>query len=156
MTDQPSQIESPPKQKRLCRWAVQGLVFLLVTWWLPAWWCGRGADVWFAGEAQQQAAMLASIEHWVDRELSSDDFGTGSELFNGEWLFGTYMMAAMGANIERGLQLAMKNHLLAAGALVPKIVRHVLFFDEGSNLWADIIGEPIHERAASSTGFWRA
>ena len=41
--------------------------------------------------------MLGSIEYWVDKELSDDEFGTGSELFNGEWLFGTYMMAAMGA-----------------------------------------------------------
>ena len=62
---------------------MQGLVFLLITWWLPAWWCGRGAEAWFAGE-EQQVAMLASVEHWVDLELSSDDFGTGSELFNGE------------------------------------------------------------------------
>ena len=97
MTVQSSQLESPPKQGRLRRWAVQGLVFLLVTWWLPAWWCGREADDWFAGQAQHQAAMLRSVEHWVDMELSSNDFGTGSELFNGEWLFGTYMMAAMGA-----------------------------------------------------------
>ena len=97
MTVQSSQLESPSKKERLRRWAVQGLVFLLVTWWLPAWWCGREADDWFAGQAQQQAAMLGSVEHWVDMELSSNDFGTGSELFNGEWLFGTYMMAAMGA-----------------------------------------------------------
>ncbi len=41
--------------------------------------------------------MLGSVEHWVDLEPSSDDFGTGSELFNGEWLFGRYMMAAMRA-----------------------------------------------------------
>ena len=97
MTDNLAQLESSSLRMRLCRWAVRGLVFVLVTFWLPAWWCGRGANVWFEGEAQQQAAMLETIEHWVDMELSQDEFGTGSELFNGEWLFGTYMMAAMGA-----------------------------------------------------------
>jgi len=152
MKDHTSQLESPPQQKRLCRWAVQGLVFLLVTWWLPAWWCGRGADVWFAGEAQQQRAMLESIEHWVDMELSSDDFGTGSELFNGEWLFGTYMMAAMGAGQMAIEQPNQREQCLAVmeKALDKLFAKHTRAFDR-SQWGADAIetlDDPAQHHAA--------
>ena len=35
------------------------------------------------------------------------------------------MVAAIAANVQIGLQLAVEQHLLAARAFVPEIVRHV-------------------------------
>jgi len=56
----------------------------------------RGEDRWI--EAPEESARLAGegVRRWVDTEMSRDDFTTGSELFDGEWLFGTYVMAGIG------------------------------------------------------------
>jgi hypothetical protein len=38
----------------------------------------------------------------------------------------------------------MKNHLLAARALMPEIIRHLLAAKQGTDLWSDKFGEPAH------------
>lgn len=58
--------------------------------------CAREADDWLAGDAATQAALARGVEQTIARPLSRADFPTGSRLLDGEWLFGTYMMAAMG------------------------------------------------------------
>src|SRR5439155_15626612 len=53
------------------------------------------------------------------------------------------MVAAMAADLEMRRQLAMKQHLLAARAFAPQIVRHVLA-GEGADLRQHVIGQPVH------------
>jgi hypothetical protein len=43
----------------------------------------------------------------------------------------------------------MKDHLLARGALVPQVVRHGRPREQGTNLGADVFGEPAHGRVDS-------
>src|SRR6516162_5040490 len=55
-------------------------------------------------------------------------------------------MAAIAANVEIFLELALKQHLLAARALRPQIVRNRLLTDDCPDLWQDEVAEPIHRR----------
>lgn len=59
-------------------------------------WCARDADAWFEGEQHEQLAMARTVARSLDGELDPARFETGSRRFDGEWLFGTYVMAALG------------------------------------------------------------
>ena len=72
------------------------LLFLVGCAWIPAAWNARWADRWFNGDVELQNALAGGMEEWMDQELGRDDFTTGSKQFDGEWLYGTYAMAAMG------------------------------------------------------------
>lgn len=71
-------------------------VFLVVLWTVPAMWCGRGAGEWFAGDQKTQHKLASTVAAQVMQGLSLDDYHTQSELFDGEWLFGTHLMAGIG------------------------------------------------------------
>jgi hypothetical protein len=72
------------------------VLFIIGVSYLPYLICSRQADSWYAGELERQQALGSGVEKWVEKNLSLNDFHTGSAQFNGEWLFGTYTMAAMG------------------------------------------------------------
>ncbi|WP_372368927.1 hypothetical protein [Candidatus Uabimicrobium sp. HlEnr_7] len=72
------------------------VLFTVVTSFVPAWWCGIGAHNWFDGSKEMQTAFARSIEDHIQVKLSMDDFGTGDELFDREWLFCTYILSASG------------------------------------------------------------
>ncbi|MCH2208110.1 MAG: hypothetical protein MK132_19865 [Lentisphaerales bacterium] len=36
------------------------------------------------------------MDYWVDKKMGRENFVTGSDRFDGEWLFGTYLMTAIG------------------------------------------------------------
>ena len=82
------------------KWVVKTVLGLLLFWLgagtLPHIWCGRQADVWFEGRADRQAALAAGVERWVTAGLSRGNFSTGDKQFDGEWLFGSYLMAGFG------------------------------------------------------------
>lgn len=40
--------------------------------------------------------LARGARHWANTELGTEDYGTGGALFDREWLFGTWMMAAVG------------------------------------------------------------
>jgi len=56
----------------------------------------READDWYEGAPPQAEALAAGVDAWTRRGVTPDDFGTGSALFDEEWVFGTWFMAAMG------------------------------------------------------------
>ncbi|MBX3190699.1 MAG: hypothetical protein KF819_27110 [Labilithrix sp.] len=59
--------------------------------------CERDAGAYFDGEHAKVDALGASVAAWTEgATLGASTFTTGSKRFDGEWLFGTYMMAAMG------------------------------------------------------------
>ena len=64
------------------------------------------------------------------------------------------MMAAMPADHQVGGEVAGQEGLLAARALAPQIVWHLLAPDQGADLRQDEIGEPVHglARAPDSLG----
>ena len=78
-------------------------VFLVVTATVPAWWCGRGADAWWGPEEQRTAQLGRYVERAVRDGIGLRDFRTGDEQFDGEWLFGSHLMAGLGH-----LQLAVR------------------------------------------------
>lgn len=80
--------------------------------WLPSWWCAREAEALFADDPERQLALARGAERWATAELAAGDLMTGSERFDGEWLFGTSMMAGLGH-----AQLAAVHPELRAGQL---------------------------------------
>lgn len=86
-------------RSRASRW-LRGLVglaaFALVTATVPSRWFARDAETWWRGDPAAQAALARTVEGCVTSSLSRVDFDTGSATFNGEWLFGTYLMAGFG------------------------------------------------------------
>ncbi|MDA0991731.1 MAG: hypothetical protein O3A51_13395, partial [Verrucomicrobia bacterium] len=63
---------------------------------LPYAWCSRHAAGWVDRDPERQLALANGVNHWLVDGLGRDDFQTGSDQFNGEWLFGTYLMAGIG------------------------------------------------------------
>jgi len=72
------------------------LAFVLGLGTIPHRVCERDAAAYFDGDVARIDAVAASVSKWTSEELAESSFATGSRRFDGEWLFGTYMMAAMG------------------------------------------------------------
>lgn len=62
---------------------------------VPRHWCQTGAGAFWSGDRGRVRAFGANVDRHVG-ELPSGRFSTGSRRFDGEWHFGTAMMAAMG------------------------------------------------------------
>ncbi len=65
--------------------------------------CFRGeAERLYDDDREVQRAHADGVARWSSQALSEDDFTTGVQRFDGEWLFGTYVMSAIGhANVAR-------------------------------------------------------
>ena len=81
---------------KIIRFTVGALFFILCLYLIPYNWCSRDGDAWYRGDKELHQKLSSGVEKWINCELSSEDYSTGSDTFSGEWLFGTYMMAAMG------------------------------------------------------------
>jgi hypothetical protein len=91
--------------------------------------CEREATAWFEGEPEKVDALASQVAAWTSLDLAPESFQTGSGRFDGEWQFGTYMMAAMGfgqtvldrperrgealARMERCLDMMLASHVHA-------------------------------------------
>ena len=86
--------------RSICRWFGVQLVglglLLLGAWSIPHRWCEQSADRWLKGDIQLQQSLARDVEQSIDHGIKLGDFSTGSDQFNGEWLFGTYLMAGLG------------------------------------------------------------
>src|ERR1043166_5779335 len=80
----------------LVRTGIGTILFVAGIWFIPHRWCARDASQWYHGNAGQQQKLAGEVERWVRLELGRGHFSPGRRQFNGEWLFGTYAMAAMG------------------------------------------------------------
>lgn len=60
--------------------------------------CERDAKKWLKDDPQLADALSNGVAQWTESAASGStvDFATGSKRFDGEWMFGTYMMAALG------------------------------------------------------------
>ncbi len=83
-------------ERLIGRQIVGCILFVAGMAWIPYAWHSRLAERWFSGDAELQAKLANSMEHWMREGLDRNSFTTGSKQFDGEWLYGTYVMAAMG------------------------------------------------------------
>lgn len=81
---------------RVARLGAASATFLLVAAQLPQRWFAREAPAWQRGDPALRGRLAAGLAPWIARDLGAGAYGTGSVRFDGEWLFGTYMMAGMG------------------------------------------------------------
>jgi len=81
---------------RSTRALVAVLAFVLGFGTIPHRLCERDAGKYFRGDLQAVDALGATVARWTEHDLAPSTFATGSARYDGEWLFGTHMMAAMG------------------------------------------------------------
>ena len=81
---------------RLTRTILSFVLFAAGVCYVPYLWCARQADEWYRGDEGVQQELAAGVADWVEKGLTRGSFNTGSSQFNGEWLFGTYLMAGLG------------------------------------------------------------
>jgi hypothetical protein len=105
---------------RLGRRVVWLALFAVAVATIPYRLCANEADDWYRGDADTQRALQRSLEETIARPLTTRDFPTGSRVIDGEWLFGTYMMAAMGFGQlalehpnDKAAELALIHHCIA-------------------------------------------
>jgi len=72
------------------------LIGAACSWGVPAQVAGRHARPYYYDAAEPQQALARGVSAQVEREVAEEAFHTGAALFDQEWVFGTYMMAAMG------------------------------------------------------------
>lgn len=82
--------------RRLVRGLVGAGLLLLGMALVPHRWCAREASAWYAGDRALQQRLASGVERWIEGDLSVRHFNTGVAQFDGEWLFGTYLMAGLG------------------------------------------------------------
>lgn len=80
----------------LLRQAVGVVVFATALYLIPHRWCALGARAWFDGELPVQQRLARGVEENLRAEVDITRYATGSGVFDGEWLFGTYQMAGLG------------------------------------------------------------
>jgi hypothetical protein len=89
-------MKEPHRPARSARALIALLAFVMGLGTIPHRVCERDAAAYFDGETAHVDALASSVSTWTGAELAPAAFATGSTRFDGEWLFGTYMMAAMG------------------------------------------------------------
>lgn len=68
----------------------------LATFTVPHRIAGWEADLWYEGDRALEDKLARGLRETTKDDLVSQPFRTGSDHFDSEWLFGTYMMAGMG------------------------------------------------------------
>ncbi len=66
-----------------------------VTLLLPARLAGIGTSAWFDDDLERADRLAEGVEGWLAGDLDRAGFSTGSALYDGEWLFGSYQMAGI-------------------------------------------------------------
>jgi hypothetical protein len=81
---------------RIVRWAIALILFVGTMAVVPAQWNGRDASSLYKGEPEVQRGLARTVVRQIQHGIEAQDYKTGSDLFSGEWLFGTYLMAGIG------------------------------------------------------------
>lgn len=89
--------ECPPFfRRRLPRVGVAVFIFTVCSLYFPRFWCGRDAGRWMAGDKTLVDRHAHEVCEIVRSGLELENFTNDNPLFKGEWMFGTYQMAALG------------------------------------------------------------
>jgi hypothetical protein len=78
------------------RWSIAVVLFFSCTFTVPRWGCGLDGEQWFVGTPSRVATLAREVAATVERGVSAKEFTSDSSLFQHEWMFGTYQMAALG------------------------------------------------------------
>lgn len=81
--------------KKVGKYFVSVIVFCVLLRTIPVWWCQRHVDDFYEPSFETCKVMADGAFKSI-QSMNKDSFDTGSQLFNGEWLFGSNTMAAMG------------------------------------------------------------
>jgi hypothetical protein len=85
------------RSRRLLLAIGPAVVALVVLFSLPNRWCARHARAWYGDDKELQLSLARGVEQLVLVDpIAPTSFSTGSERFDGEWLFGSYLMAGIG------------------------------------------------------------
>ena len=111
-------------------------------------WCGRGATEVFEGALTTQQSMGAGVASWVEAAPAIASHSTGNKLFDGEWLFGTYVMSGLGLaqTAMEHPELRARNRPLIRTAVERLLHSDVRAFDE--RRWRE---DPIESLAAAAS-----
>jgi hypothetical protein len=72
------------------------VIFPLTVRFISAPFCQRYADKFYSAGLNNYQSMGKGMDYWLEKNMGRDNFQTGSDRFDGEWLFGTYLMTAIG------------------------------------------------------------
>jgi hypothetical protein len=86
----------PSFRARLGRLLLVNLAVLAGAVTVPHWWCAWQANPWLRNDPTIEAQLANGVAGWVEGDLARNAFQTGDAQFDGEWLFGTYLMAGLG------------------------------------------------------------
>ncbi|HEX4339392.1 MAG TPA: hypothetical protein VH062_25975 [Polyangiaceae bacterium] len=81
---------------RLFARAVGFLGFAVGVALVPRLLCSAGTGSAYAGDRATEEQTARAVDGWIRRGFGESSFATGSALFDEEWIFGTYQMAALG------------------------------------------------------------
>jgi len=127
-----------PLKRRIIVYATGIAAFAAAIATIPSVWCSRNAAKWMSGELETQLRLARGVERMVlGNELSRSRFHTGSRQFNGEWLFGTYLMAGIGFGqmaLEH-LELRERHTLLMSHCIERLLSPEVRAFD--TEMWKE-------------------
>ena len=107
--------------------------------------CELGAGGWYQGDPETIEPFAAALSRQVEAPLG--EFGTGSALFDGEWRFGTYQMAALGFGQAALADPAHRTENLARMrvAIDHALAHDVWAFDRAE--WGDVaLADLAHDR----------
>jgi hypothetical protein len=116
------------------RWIISLILFCVGVSVFPHRWCGRHGKLWYDGDARIQSGLSKAVEKFIRKDLSQKEFSTGTDQFDGEWLFGTYFMAGMAYGQTALEHPEWRDHNLELMSLcIDKILtKKVRAFDEKS------------------------
>ncbi len=63
---------------------------------VPHWWCAWQANPWLRDDPVIEARLANGVAAAIEGGSAASAFTTGDAQFDGEWLFGTYLMAGLG------------------------------------------------------------
>lgn len=133
---------------RRLRWLLALVILSASVRWLPATWFGRESEQLWEDDLATQRRLAAGVDASRPQELPADRFMTGDDRFDGEWLFATSMMAALGYLQTAQVHPALRaEHLAAADACIEQLLSaRVRAFDRAA--WGhDPLGDIGSDRA---------
>ncbi|HBP21439.1 MAG TPA: hypothetical protein DEA08_27080 [Planctomycetes bacterium] len=135
---------SPPPAQRP-RWLLRLLsllsALLLSAAVLAPRYCALGWEQPYEGQRAWARAQGAGVARWVEADLEREGFATGSARFDGEWWFGTYLMAGLGyvQTAREHPELAERHLALAARCVERLLEPRVRAFDAEAWLGEDAL-----------------
>lgn len=122
--DSPAPLDPPaPRRRLLPRLLLLAAALFLSAAVLAPRFCALGWERPYEGQRAWARAQGAGVARWVEADLERGGFSTGSARFDGEWWFGTYLMAGLGyVQTAREHPELAERHLALAARCVERLL----------------------------------